>query len=324
MTTYPLTRGAAASVGLILLSVASTAWLSWAVPERAVVLWAAWAVTALFAFVIQDTLSRYYVGQIRNGVPFLVSWIVMSATSAFSVLSIEGETSPWLVLLTEACLLCVLRILLVTWEAKRAVLPYFSVGLIIGCLSTLLPSVLCWLLLLPMAFYQLRTFSSRNVWSVPTGVVWGIWVVYCLMYFLGPEGAADAMLCGYGRLWDLRLSPWPVWPWPVWTFLSFFLVLVLGYASVSLLFVFAKSIRGRANVMLVSLLALVELVFALLHLSDAGFHLGLLSVFLGLLIPCLLSYVRNVANEWMVLTLLILLMLAAVLPIALPQAMQQL
>lgn len=311
---FSLTRSVAPLASLVVLSLAAMAFLSWYEPTAVWMLWINWAVTALMAFVVQDTLLRYYITRIKNGVTFLIAWIVLLATANFATLYVADDSAQWFVLLSEAGLLALLRLLLATWEEKYAVAAYFSVGWIIGALSTWQPYVLGWLLLLPVALYVLRTFSVRNVWSVPTGVLLGVWVVYCVTFALGGEAMADAMIGGYARLLSAHVPEWPLLTWQEWIFVGLLLFLLLLYASTSFLFTFEKSIRSRAGIVLLSVLSFVFLLLSAANLDCMGLSLGLLSVFVGMLLPVSLSSVRSVLNDWWIFIVLVLFQLSSLLP----------
>lgn len=318
---YPLTRNFTAPVVLVLLSATVTALQSWAGGAAAWMLWTNWAVTALLAFGVQDTLSRYYLGQVRNGAPFLVSWMVMLATVDYAMLHLPGDTAPWLLLVAMVCLLVVLRIVLSTWEQQYAVPSFFLLGLLVGGLSTLLPFVLGWLVLLPIVLYQMRAWSGHNAWSSLTGIVLGIWTVYCLLFLFGGEERADAMLRGYGRLLDTGLPVWPSLQWQEWMFIAFFMLLLASYSMRRLLLVLGDNIRSRANSMMLAMLSLVVAVLSVADLGDIGFCLGLLSLFLSLQMCTYLANVRSSANEWWIFILLVLFLLMSVLPTAFPLVM---
>lgn len=290
------------------------------ISESVGAIWCNVGASALIATCLWDIIDRFHLVRNRSGFTFLLAFVLLTTAIGFPLQFMPSAVTPamesqpgslpsWLLLLALGGQVLCLTLMLHTWQRRHAPLAYLSIGLIIGLLASLHPHFLFWLILLPSAFYQMRSFSWRNLWSSLTGVILSTWIIYVLTFLTTDEASADLLLISYSSLTafdmpDLRNME-------LWTLLYFALIsapaVLLGITGI--LPGSGDSVRTHSSMALIS--ALIFTLLALTFVDGTLFpvYTSLISLFLATQLSIHLSHWQNAVYEWWI-TIILLAMLA--------------
>lgn len=276
-----------------------------------------WLAAALFAWMIWDMMDKYQLSRFGSKA-FIISWPLIALALNFVQINFaEGHAILWEPLLKSTAQLILLRLGLGTWQGKLLPFRFFCIGLIIGGLSTFTPRSIFWLLIMPIVFFQMRSWSFRNFWSTLTGATFAIWTAYCAYFFLAGETQANEMIAQYRHLSDLQMGLPDYESWE-WLFIGLVGLQSLGYAFSGLMLNIGHNVRAHACILLISLSCLLLPFFCLAGISSLPLYLCLLSVFLSLLLSLHQSNLNSDANEWWIIISLFLSLALCLLPTIYP------
>lgn len=321
MTFLPITRcryTVPAIVGLCFaVAIAQTIFGN---PESIGAIWCNVGASALIATCLWDIIDRYHLVRNRSKLTFMFAFVSLTAATGFPLQFMPASITPamesrhgalpsWLLLLALGGQLLCLALMLRTWQRRHAPLAYLSIGLIIGLLSTLHPHFLFWLLLLPAAFYQMRSFSWRNLWSTVSGIILSAWIVYAVTFLMADETSADKVLLSYTKLAAFDLPD--LRDMGLWALLYFalFSVPATFLAIAGILPGSGDSVRTHSSMALISALIFTLLAFSFVDGALLPVHIGLIALFLATQFSILISHWQNAVYEWWV-TFILLAMLA--------------
>jgi hypothetical protein len=313
----PLTQNPDTRVFLLLFNTAvvfALAWVgnvAWWIPV------VNWAVSALFAYGIQDIIQRYKMGETRRGLIFYIAWIILCSTANFASLYMPGDTAPWKIMLPMAGLMVILHLLLSSWQMHNAPVNYLAIGFIVSLLSLIHAPALLWLLLPGLGSIFMRSNSTRNFWSTLTGVVFGIWVSYFCVYFILGETKADNILNSLLNIIPVTLTV-PEFSLEVWIVIGITTILLLAYSVTSYLLNVGDSLRVTSVIRLISMMAFMFVLFTALNVSHIALYFSLITLLLTLLNALHLSNVQSDIHEWWTIFILVAMMLLDIIPILIP------
>lgn len=281
-------------------------------------LWGNWLIAGLCAWGIRDVVLRMRLSVSSECRALVISWPMMSLSLNFADLYFPGDVEPWRALLQLLSMLLVVMLLLSTWQQRAAIVRYMTVGIVIALQSLLMPSTLLWLLLVPLALYEMRCWTSRNFWSVPTGALFALWVVWSGTYLFDSPEAAASIFEIYRPLLHPVFLP-PIQPIDMWQglFLGLTALLVVVYSVASLLLNVGQSIRAHDSVALVSLVALVLVVFTVFDLPNLPHYVNLLTLLLCVQLSIHQSNVHDATGEWWILLVILVSTALTALPLIL-------
>lgn len=150
------------------------------------------------------------------------------------------------------------------WQSSSLPVHALSLGLVVSLLTPLYLPSLFWLGIVLLVLLHCACLSLHNAACVVTGLLTGVWVIYCLMAWWADGALADNFLLSFLFGWDDELH----YSWPVimadgltpWLFLVLVVGLTLGSAVVGLFLGSYNSLRMRSNVMLHTNLGILLLV----------------------------------------------------------------
>lgn len=294
-------------------------------PESIGAIWCNVGASALIATCLWDIIDRYHLVRSRSKLTFMLTFVLLTTATGFplqfmpsfitpAMESRHGNLPSWLLLLALGGQLLCLTLLLRTWQRRHAPLAYLSIGLIIGLLSTLHPHFLFWLLLLPSAFYQMRSFSWRNLWSTVTGGVLSVWIVYVITFLMADEASADKMLLSYAAvttfdLPDLRsLGLWAL------LYFALFSVPATFLAITGILPGSGDSVRTHSSMALISAIIFTLLALTFVDGALLPIYIGLIGLFLATQFSILISHWQNAVYEWWIIAILVAMLALGVVP----------
>jgi len=294
-------------------------------PESIGAIWCNVGAAALIATCLWDIIDRYHLIRSRSKLAFMFAFVLLTTATGFPLQFMPSTITPamenrreslpsWLLLLALGGQLLCLALMLRTWQRRHAPLAYLSIGLIIGFLSTLHPHFLFWLLLLPSAFYQMRSFSWRNLWSALTGVIVSVWIVYVVTFLIADEASADKMLLSYSTFMSFDLPD--LRSMGLWTLLYFalFSIPAMFLAIAGILPGSGDSVRTHSSMALISALIFTLLALTFVDGALLPIYIGLIALFLATQFSILISHWQNAVYEWWVTAVLLAMLALGVVP----------
>ena len=313
----PLTQNSDTKVFLLFFSTAVVVALAWVGNTVWWVPVVNWALSALLAYGVQDIIHRYRLGSTRQGLIFCVSWIILSTTMNFASLYMPGDMASWKIMLQMAGLIGILHLLLSSWQMHNAPVHYLLTGFIISLLSLIYAPSLYWLLLIGMGAIYMRSNSMRNFWSTLTGVVFGTWVSYFSIWFLAGETRADNIVNRLRSIFSFTLSL-PAFSLEVWVFIGITVFLLLVYSGTGYLLNVGDSLRVTSFIRLISMMALVFVLFTVPNGSHIALCFCLISLLLAIQNALHLSNLQSDIHEWWTIVILTVMMLLDIMPVLIP------
>lgn len=295
------------------------------ISENVGAIWCNVGASALIATCLWDIIDRFHLVRSHSALTFMLTFVLLTSAIGFPLQfmpsavtpamdSCSGSLPSWLLLLALGGQLLCLALMLRTWQRRHAPLAYLSIGLIIGLLASLHPHFLLWLILLPSAFYQMRSFSWRNLWSSLTGVILSTWIIYVITFLTADETSADRLLLSYSTLTafdmpDLR-------DMDLWTLL--YLALVSAPAALlgitGILPGSGDSVRTHSSMALIS--ALIFTLLALIVVDGTLFpvYTSIIALLFATQLSIHLSHWQNAVYEWWIIILLLAILALGVVP----------
>jgi len=280
------------------------------------VLWINWAVAGVLSSGIWHIVSRFRLDGGASVRAFAISWPLLTGSLCFTYCHFP-QTDQWLQgIIQQLAMLAFISLQMSLWQRHQAILKHLLLGLIIGLTSTLIPHTLLWVLLLPISSYYMRSWSMRNMMSALTGILFGIWVIYLVLFFVMGMEAADEMILQYAVLvTPIDFSPLMALNLWQYTYLGFIALLLLLYSFSGLAISVGQSVRAEASILLISALSLA---LALLFAFDAQHltaYIGMFALFLGLQLTIHQANLNAAINEWWILLILVISTALCVIPI---------
>lgn len=320
MTFLPISRCRYTAPLVILLVFAVAATQTVVGGTRYVVtIWSGVGVASLVAAILWDEMNRMRLVRSRSVVTYMIAFVLLTTAATvpplffFPVAPDEGvrpsESPMWLPLVALGGQAICVTVLLNQWQCRYMPVAWLVVGLVTGGLSTLHAHFLLWLLWLPGAFYQMRCFSSRNVWAALTGTVLAVWLVYAGTFIFAGAAMADKMLSAYATFADFSMPEIrDVGLWPALCF-ALYAVPALFFSLVGLLPSSGDSVRAGGSKGFLGAAMLVTLAWTVADGTLLAVHLTTVAFFLAIQVSIWISNTSNAVGEWWV-TLTIAAMLA--------------
>lgn len=304
---------------MILLSIGLVVALMLLGNANPVILWINWGVSGLLATGIWHIVARFRLDGGSSLRAYAISWPLLSLTSNFTYCYFPQNDLFYKSIGQQLALLAVITLVMSLWQRRIAILKHLLIGLVIGVTSALLPHVILWLLLFPLACYHMRSWSSRNMFSVITGVVLGIWFVYCGLFFIKDLPTANSLIQQFSVILapdDYHFIRQGMGLWQC-LFLAFIALLLLIYSASSLAFNAGQSVRAGASITLITTLSLAMVLLLLLDLQHLTTYIGILSLFLSLQLTIHQTNLRSALNEWWTIFIILIGTALCILPLVL-------
>ena len=279
--------------------------------------WLCWAVSLGLAAGIDNIIGRYALVQRRGATTVVVIWTILTATLNYVAHYLPQQTTPLWFSLTDAVVtLLIIGIVMGTWQRTFAPVEMLATGALLGTMSVYMPDMLYRLLLVPIALYQMRSLSLRNVAATLTGTALAVWTAYCLTFALAGEASADAIIGHYASISDFSPSALPSMGLQMWAFVGLYLLLMAVYSFTSFIAGAGNTLRSHSAIILVATLGIIMAVFAVFDIDDLSLYLVLLSELLALQIALHKTERPSQVAEWWTVSFIATLLAMDVLPIA--------
>lgn len=317
MALFPLSRYKVTTFLLILLSALLIVGQNFLTDVNPFFLWGNWLSAGLLALGIWYLMGRFHLGGVSEGKSLAITWPLMSVTQNFALLYFDPSYSYIRGLLVLFALMGIITLALSTWQEEQSTIRSLSIGLLIGLSSTVFPHSILWLILVPFITFHMRSASSRNVFSILTGALMGVWMNYCLLFILLGEAAANAMLLQYADIINLSdytaaLSSFSLWQW---LYLAMLTLLVIVYSISAMLLGTGHSVRASASIMLLSTVSIAEVLFLCFDLSNTALYISQLTLFLCVQLSIHQANLRSSVNEWWTICIILLVVAISILPL---------
>lgn len=284
----------------------------------AIMLGANWLAAGLFAWIIWDDIERHHLGLVDRNHSISISWALISMVLNYAYVNFNEYEIDQYTLFVVGGFLIILSVSMRSWQMKVAPLQFILSGVIIGLLSSRSSYCLLWIILFPVIFYHMRSWSKENWGSVITGIILAVWMSYAVrLIFIGEESVGH-LWHNYSNFVD-GLLPDPltysIWEW---IFLVFTALLLIIYSISGFFLEVAKTVKANASIIMLSTLSLILTIISLIDLSHLPNYLGLLSIFLSYQISIHQSCIIDAKNDWWTVSILILYAVFSIFPIFLP------
>jgi len=291
---------------MIALNMALVAALSVLGDYEPIMLWVNWLVAGLLSWGILHTVARFRLEGGSDVRAFAISWPIMTVGFNFAYCHFSGGSLFYPCLVEAFAFLCLLLLTITFWKEERCVLPNIYSGLIIGLASAFDAHILLWSLFIPLWCRMMRSDDLRNMLGALTGILLGIWVLYCGYFFFGGVHAAQALLTHYLELKPDLLLPYATWNIWQWIFLLLTAIVVLAYAISGLVSFVGQTVRISTTVSFFSLLSLVVVALYFFDMQHLCPYLMLLSILLSLQMTIHQSSDHSILQEYFILVFIAL------------------
>lgn len=281
-------------------------------------LWVNWVVAGFLSGGIWHIVARFSLEGGAKVKAFAISWPLLALTMNISYCYFSPTDLYYKTIVQLLAILAILTLFLSLWQRRKSILKHLLIGLIIGVVSTLIPHAILWLLLIPLASYYMRCWSSRNLFSALTGTLFGVWVVYLAHALVLGFPMADAIIQRYAVVLatdDITtlLSGLGFWQY---LFLAFTALLLIVY-SISSRLITTGTVRVASSIQLISMLSFALVFFLFFDLRHLTTYLCIFSLFLGLQLTIHQANSHSAANEWWIILILVLTAALSLLPVIL-------
>ena len=292
------------TVFLVLLSIVMVAVQVWFGEVPAWMLCSNWAISGIAAYMLWDCVSRYGLGRIMIRGSFVVPWVIMASMAnvcctCFSIRLMAAENY-----VAIACFLVVIRVSMALWQNVDAARILVWQGVLIGAASSVYPGVLLWIMLVPLQIFFMRCGGLKNFLVTASGMLLGIWVAYCILFFWGSEESLQLMS---QRYYDLLVVDQDLHISTIWQKLVVYIVagMTILYCLITFTLGGSNSLRSQSINHLLCICQIMVLLFTLLDMNHMPVYLLLQTMMLGLQLIVILANSRGYLSEWW--TMLIML-----------------
>ena len=305
---YPISRNKGITLLLVLISAALIVGQIILTDANPLVLWGNWFMAGVLSVCLWYIIGRFHLGGVNECKSMAITWPMMSATLNFIYLyfDINYPYMNGLVLLLS--LMAIITLVLSIWLEVQSTYRTLGIGLLVGLSSTLFPHTILWLVLVPFIMFHMRATSARNVFSIITGALLGIWIVYFVLHIVQGAYEADAVIlqfldiiqiCQYVEAID-ALSLWQ------WLYLSILAIMVVVYSISAMVLGTGHISLASASIMLLSTLSIAAVVLLCIDLTHTSLYISQLALFLCVQLTIHQANLRSSANEWWTITIIAL------------------
>lgn len=302
---------------LCLLSISITVLQSVICPTKAIwPLWVNWVAAGIFAWGIQNIISFFRIGQIDGSKTGVVAGCLLATSLNFGYLfSATSAPAFWLVLLEQFGFLLLHFILLGMWQQRYAPISNLLAGTIVGLLTFIQPSALYWILFFPMAYYNMRCSSWRNMFCALTGVLLAFWVVYATLFIGISESTAQATLLQIIQSYHIQLPE--IANRTLWQllFAGTVLLTLIGYGISNLIHNTGDSIRAHSSIAQFSTIGWILIGLTIIDFAYFPHYLSLLTELLVIQISLHLANVRSTLGECCAIVILLIMCTLNIMPL---------
>lgn len=313
---FPLSKSKGITPLLVVISAALIVGQMILTDGNPLVLWGNWATAGLLSAGLWYVMGRFHLGGVTEGKALAITWPLMSITLNFAYLYFDITYPYFRGLVQLFALMGIITLVLSIWQEEQSTLRTLCIGILIGLSSTFFPHTILWIFMVPFIMFHMRATSSRNVFSILTGALLGVWFDYCLLFFQGPE-VADAMLLQYLDIFQTNhyiqaLHALNLWQW---LYLAIMALMVIVYSISAMLLGTGHSMRASASIMLLSTLSIAAVIFLCFDLMHTALYICQLSLFLCIQLTIHQANLRSSANEWWTLFIMVLCVVISILPL---------
>lgn len=314
---FPLSRNKGVSFFLILLSAFLIIAQTILTDGDPLILWGNWLLSGLCSLALWFVLGRFHLGGVSEGKSMAIAWPLMSVTQNFSYLYFAPTYPAYKCMLQISALMLIVSIGLSIWQDERATLRCMAIGLLISLSAALFPHTVLWLLMIPSIVYNTRSVSARNIYSILTGAILGLWLMYCYLDIFYGHEVADSMplqflevfsLSGY----DTLFHTFQVWQW---LYLVLMALLVIAYSISAVVLGTGHSVRASDSIMQLCTLSIAVVVFTCLDPGHTALYICQLSLFLGIQLTVHQANLHSSANEWWTILIILGSIALSILPL---------
>lgn len=302
---------------LISVSIALTTALMLLEVGNPIILWLNWATAGCLSLIIWNSISRFNLKGGSDLKAFAITWSTMTAGLQFCYCHFPERDSFFKVAPQLIALMLALSSAMSLWQRRRSTLKCLLLGLIIGLASTAIPHALLWIILFPVAGYYMRCWSSRNAFSMLTGVAFAVWVVYCARFILQSPAVADHMFRSYAVImgdedYSTLLQGLGLWQY---LFMGISLLMLIIYNISGLLLGAGQSIRASSSIQLISMFSLVYTFLMAFDVCHFLSNFSVLWLFISLQLTIHQANVRSMLHEWWIILIIIAITALCIVPL---------
>lgn len=281
-------------------------------------LWLNWGISGGLGLALFEAIDRFRMGRTMHRGLMIIPWLLMAVTlnlGATLFPQADGFGSQKLIL---SGFVVVFLLSLGGWQQTQSTVHWIGFGLVLGLLAAFYPQAIEWLLFLPAALFQMRSLTVRNLWAALTGLLSGLWVDFCWVYFVGEPDGWRQFFLPFHNLVDVisvDFLTFSVWQW---IYVGSLLTLWVSYMLLGLFSNPAGSLRAHASAVLTAHFMLCLLVLSVLNLSDIPLMMACGMALLGMRMMLGLANSRSMMAKWWTFLLLFVLTCLQVLPLVWP------
>lgn len=314
---YPLSRNKSLTTLLVLLSALLIVAQNLLTDGDAMVLWSNWLLSGAFALGLWFVLGRYHLGGVSDVKAMAIAWPLMSVAQNFAYLYFAPSYSNYKGMAHITALMLFVGVVLSIWQDECATLRCLIAGMLLGLSAALFPHTILWLLIIPFVLYYARSVSLRNIYSILTGAVLGLWVVFCYLNLFYGQDTADSLPLQFAEIfcfssYAVLFQTMQLWQW---LYLSLMALLVVTYSISAVVLGTGHSVRASDSIMLLCVMSVAAVFFMCLDPRHTSLYICQLAMFLSIQLTLHQANLNSSANEWWTLLILLGGIVISVLPL---------
>lgn len=273
-----------------------------------------WGISGIMSFLLWDFAEKYKLGRNVGQWLIAVPWVLLSATFNYCQRWLILDLPIWKYFLVFGVFYLIWYQGLRAWAETYSSGRMLFIGILIGLLSIFFPEAIFWLVFTLFIIYHMRIFSVRNLMSVISGVLLGIWFYLCIAYTLGFSNILSDLIENYTFRLELQMNKIlvpDVWTWIVLVFTS---LLIVVYLLRGMIPGSGSNLRSHASMMMTSTLSLLTVALMVLDFTHLDLYLPIEVLMLSFQMIISLSDNNSSVNEWWALSVLVLALLISVGP----------
>jgi hypothetical protein len=241
-----------------------------------------WLLAGLINFLLAALFTNQHLISFNNRRYLIYSWVVMASILNLSAICLESEVEQGKQQLLVIGFASMLALSFTCWQQKDIPAKSLLLGIIIALLTLCYIPSLLWIVWLIIILSLLLCYSTHNLYCLLSGIVMGVWALYCLLFLFLGEEEADAYLLGFVNQWSDLTYDLPTFLYEGhtrWIFPLFLLGTIAVFLFINLMQSSMNSLRERS---IYSSIGWITVPLLLLLPTDWALYLSLSAVLLSI------------------------------------------
>lgn len=253
-----------------------------------------WLIAGMLSSLLAMLFTNLHLISFNNRAYLIYGWVLLASTMNLSAICLDSDVEQWQQDLLVAGFAGLLSLAFTCWQQKDIPVKALLLGIIVAFLALFYIPALLWVSFVIIVLSLLLCYSTHNLYCILSGILIGVWVLYCLVFLcLGGE-EADNYIAGFAFRWDELTYGMPDFLYEGqtrWIYPLFMVIIVGGFLIINLMQSNMNSLRERS---IYSSLVWITMPLLLLLPTNWALYLNLCTVLM--LVHLLLSLGNEHSN----------------------------